>query len=61
MTKQEFKIWLVTYGYTVKSLAAVLQITPETISRYNSIGRYPVLFQFAIKGIESMTRKGMTE
>ena len=61
MTKTEFKIWLATHGYTVKALAAVLHMTPETISRYNSIGRYPVLFQFALKGIESISKKDIAE
>lgn len=51
MTTHEFKIWLVTHGYTQASLAKALGITEATICTYNRNGRYPVLFQLALKGL----------
>lgn len=61
MTTTEFKIWLISYGYTVKSLAAELQITPATITRYNGYGRYPRMFLLALKGIEALHDKSAAE
>lgn len=52
MTKQEFKIWLIKNGYNQASLAEALGIHERTISVYNRNGRYPVLFQKALKGLE---------
>lgn len=51
MTKHDFKVWLVTHGYTQASLAEALGITTQTIATYNKNGRYPVLFQLALKGL----------
>jgi len=51
MTTQEFKIWLVTNGYTQKSLCEVLGLTEATITTYNRNGRYPVVFQYALRGL----------
>lgn len=52
MTKQDFKIWLIKNGYNQASLADALGINERTISVYNRNGRYPVLFQMALKGLE---------
>lgn len=52
MTVHEFKIWLVTNGYTQKSLAKRLGITERTITNYVTAGRFPVVFQEALKGLE---------
>ena len=51
MTKQQFKIWLVTHGYTQKSLAKALEITEPTITTYNRNNRYPRIFVLALKGL----------
>lgn len=61
MTTKDFKIWLIQNGYNAKTLAIRLGITPETISRYNSIGRYPVLFILALKGLEAIASEGKAE
>lgn len=52
MTVQEFKIWLVTNGYTQRSLAERLNISDRTISNYVSSGTFPTVFVMALKGIE---------
>lgn len=52
MTKQDFKIWLIQNGYTQATLAKRLGITERTITLYNRHGRYPVLFQLALRGLE---------
>lgn len=52
MTKQEFKIWLIKNGYNQASLADALGINERTISVYNRNGRYPKLFELALKGLE---------
>lgn len=52
LTKRQFKIWLVTNGYTQKTLAEKLGITDVTISKYNRIERYPKLFIIALKALE---------
>ena len=51
MTKHEFKIWLATHGYTIKRLAARLQVTEVTIYNYQK-QRFPELFVMALKGLE---------
>lgn len=51
MSKHDFKIWLATHGYTQSSLAKALGITEATICTYNRNGRYPTLFQLALKGL----------
>jgi DNA-binding XRE family transcriptional regulator len=53
MTTQDFKIWMINNGYNQVSLAARLSISEQTISKYNNNGRYPVIFQLALKGLES--------
>lgn len=52
MTKKEFKIWLIQNDYTQSSLASALRISERTIIQYNQNGRYPWLFQLALKGLE---------
>lgn len=52
MKKSEFKIWLIQNGYTQKSLAKRLEITDQTITKYNSLTRYPEIFLLALKALE---------
>ena len=52
MTVYDFKLWLLNNSYTQKSLAKRLQITEQTITKYNNNGRYPVIFCLALKAIE---------
>lgn len=52
MNTQDFKIWLIKNGYTQDSLAKKLGINKRTITVYNNNGRYPVIFQYALKGLE---------
>lgn len=52
MTVRDFKIWLVINGYTQKSLAERLGLTERTIANYVAAGRFPVVFQQALKGLE---------
>lgn len=52
MTNKDFKLWLINNNYTQKTLAEKLHINAQTISGYNRNGRYPVLFQYALKGLE---------
>ena len=51
LTKIEFKIWLVTNGYTQKSLAEKLGLTQKTIFNYIHLGNKPIL-GYALKGLE---------
>ena len=51
MTRHEFKVWLVTNGYTIKRLAARLQVTEVTIYNYQK-QRFPELFVMALRGLE---------
>ena len=51
MTKTDFKVWLVTNGYTQKLLAEKLGLTEATIVTYNRNGRYPIIFQYALRGL----------
>ena len=51
MTKQQFKIWLITNDYTIKRLAEILGITEKTIYNYQST-RFPRWFKLALKGLE---------
>ena len=52
MTVKQFKIWLVTNGYTQKSLAEKLKITERTVTNYVSTGRFPFVFVLALVAIE---------
>lgn len=52
MTVHQFKIWLVTNGYTQKSLAKRLSMTERTITNYVTSERFPVVFVEALKGLE---------
>ena len=52
MTVKQFKIWLVTNGYTQKSLAKKLKITERTITNYVSNERFPFVFVLALVAIE---------
>jgi DNA-binding XRE family transcriptional regulator len=52
MKKSEFKIWLIQNGYTQKSLAKRLEITEQTITKYNGLTRYPEIFLLALKALE---------
>ncbi len=52
MTVKQFKIWLVTNGYTQKSLADKLKITDRTVSNYVSVGRFPYIFVLALVAVE---------
>lgn len=52
MTVRDFKIWLVINDYTQRSLAERLGMTERTIANYVSSGRFPVVFQEALKGLE---------
>ena len=56
MTKQQFKIWMLTHGYTQETLAVAMGITTNTISTYNRNGRYPTMFLLALKGLEGMVK-----
>lgn len=52
-TKKEFKIWLATHELTQLQVAQKLGITDRTITVYNGNGRYPLIFQYALKGLEN--------
>lgn len=52
MTVKQFKIWLVTNGYTQKSLAEKLGITERTISNYVNSERFPFTFVLSLVAIE---------
>jgi transcriptional regulator with XRE-family HTH domain len=51
MTTLDFKIWLVTNGYTQLSLAKQLNITDRTISNYCTSGRFPIVFELALQSL----------
>lgn len=51
MTTQDFKIWLVTNGYTQVTLAKRLNIHANTISNYCVTGGFPTVFKLALKYI----------
>lgn len=52
MSVADFKIWMIRNGYKQHEVAKALGITSETITNYNNNGRYPVIFQLALKGLE---------
>lgn len=52
MSVADFKIWMIRNGYKQREVAKALGITSETITNYNNNGRYPVVFQLALKGLE---------
>lgn len=52
MSKTQFKVWLIQNGYTQKSLAKRLEITEQTITKYNGLSRYPEIFLLALKALE---------
>ena len=47
MTTKDFKIWLITNDYTIKTLSVALGITEKTIYNYQST-RFPKLFKLAL-------------
>lgn len=51
MTTLDFKIWLVTNGYTQLSLAKQLGMTDRTISNYCTNGRFPIVFELALQSL----------
>lgn len=52
-TKKELKIWLATHEITQLEVAKKLGINDRTISVYNRNDRYPLIFQYALKGLEN--------
>ena len=55
MTKKDFKVFLAVNDLDQKTVAKKLEITEATIVNYNRNGRYPVQFQYALKGIVAST------
>ena len=53
MTVVEFKVWLIENGYTQKRLATELEITEPTLSRYVKTGKFPKVFQLALKALDT--------
>lgn len=51
MNTHDFKIWLATHSLTQKQVAVKLGLTEATITTYNRNGRYPLVFQYALKGL----------
>ena len=49
MTTLDFKIWLVTNGYTQISLATELGLSSQTITNYCTSGRFPKPFVMALQ------------
>lgn len=52
-TKKEFKIWLAMHELTQLQVAQKLGIHDRTITVYNGNDRYPLIFQYALKGLEN--------
>lgn len=52
MTVYQFKLWLLDNGYTQNSLAKKLGLSAQTITKYNNNGFYPVIFCYALRGLE---------
>ena len=48
MTVKEFNLWLVQNDYTQENLASKLGLTPATVSRYKSNGRFPATFVYSL-------------
>ena len=53
MYKKDFKIWLITNDYTIKTLSETLGITEKTIYNYQAT-RFPRWFKLALKGLEKV-------
>lgn len=53
MNKKQFKIWLLSNDLNQKTLAEKLEVTPATITNYCNKNRFPVVFQYALKGLEN--------
>lgn len=51
MNTLDFKIWLVTNGYTQTSLANKLNITDRTISNYCKNESFPIVFKLALQSL----------
>lgn len=49
MTTLDFKIWLVTNGYTQISLATELGLSSQTLTNYCASGRFPKPFVMALQ------------
>ena len=52
MTVKEFNIWLVSNELTQAQLAKKLGLTPHTITNYKKNSFFPVLFVYALAGLE---------
>jgi len=52
MNKRAFKIWLLQHGYTQITLGEKLGIGQSTITTYNKNERYPIMFVWALRGLE---------
>lgn len=57
MTKKQFKIKLAMLGLTQYQLAAKLGLHQYTISRYNSSGKYPLSFIYALDHLVTQENK----
>lgn len=55
LTKKDFKVFLATNELDQKRIAKAFGITEATIVNYNRNGRYPLQFQYALKGLVSNT------
>lgn len=53
MTKKDFKVFLAANELDQKTVAKAFGITEATIVNYNNNGRYPLQFQYALKGLIS--------
>lgn len=51
MTKKDFKVFLIINDLDQKRIARLLGITEATIANYNRSERYPLQFQYALKGL----------
>lgn len=57
MTTHQFKVWLVTNGYTQLSLASELGLSSQTITNYCASGRFPKPFVFALNYLAAINNK----
>lgn len=56
MTVKQFNIWLITNNYNQSTLADKLEINRQTITAYKKIGRFPMLFILALRGLEHVSK-----
>lgn len=57
MTAHQFKIWLVTNGYTQSQLAGEFGISSQTITNYCTSGRFPKTFVLALNYLADVNNK----